>query len=74
MYVTNMMDFADIAKGNCSSDYKHEFGVILSAYELEELHRALDEWVASNNIVKVNTVAQINSLIDDFLEDEGTEN
>ena len=73
MYVENMRKFVEEA--TYPSDYKHDFGVILTEYELEELHRALDEYVANNNIIKVTTVAQINEQIRIYLEksrnDEG---
>ena len=69
MYVQNMEQFVEDAQFVCASDYKHDFGVILSEYELEELHRALDEYVANNNIIKVTTVAQINEQIRVFLEE-----
>ena len=67
MYVQNMKQFVEEA--TYPSDYKHDFGVILTEYELEELHRALDEYVANNNIIKVTTVAQINEQIRIFLEE-----
>ncbi len=69
MYVQNMEQFVEDAQSGCASDYKHDFGVILSEYELEELHRALNEYVANNNIIKVTTVAQINEQIRVFLEE-----
>lgn len=69
MYVTNMQSFAEDAQCTCASDYKHDFGVILTEYELEELHRALNEYVANNNIIKVTTIAQINNEIRLFLEE-----
>ncbi len=69
MYVENMRKFVEDAQFGCASDYKHDFGVILSEYELEELHRALNEYVANNNIIKVTTVAQINEQIRIFLEE-----
>lgn len=69
MYVENMRKFVEDAQFGCASDYKHDFGVILSEYELEELHKALDEYVANNNIIKVTTVAQINEQIRVFLEE-----
>ena len=69
MYVQNMQQFAEDAQNTCTSDYKHDFGVILTEYELEELHRALNEYVANNNIIKVTTVAQINEQIRVFLEE-----
>lgn len=67
MYVENMRKFVEEA--TYPSDYKYDFGVILTEYELEELHRALDEYVANNNIIKVTTVAQINEQIRIFLEE-----
>lgn len=69
MYVQNMEQFVEDAQFGCASDYKHDFGVILTEYELEELHKALDEYVANNNIIKVTTVAQINEQIRVFLEE-----
>ena len=42
MYVQNMEQFVEDAQFGCASDYKHDFGVILTEYELEELHRALN--------------------------------
>ena len=69
MYVQNMEQFVEDAQCGCASDYKHDFGVILTEYELEELHKALDEYVANNNIIKVTTVAQINEQIRIYLEE-----
>ena len=69
MYVQNMEQFVEDTQFGRVSDYEHDFGVILSEYELEELHRALDEYVANNNIIKVTTVAQINEQIRIFLEE-----
>lgn len=67
MYVQNIEKLIEDAE--YPSDYKHDIGVILTEYELEELHRALDEYVANNNIIKVTTVAQINKEIKQFLEE-----
>ena len=49
--------------------YEDDVCLILTPHEIDELHRALNEWVASNNIVKVNTVAGINNQIRQFLEE-----
>lgn len=68
MYVQNMEQFVDEAKCTCSSDYKHDIGIILSQYELEELHHALTEWVAQNNIAKVGTMGRLNEEIRSFLD------
>jgi hypothetical protein len=49
--------------------YAEDVVLVLSQYELDELHRALNEWIDSNNILKVNTVAGINNNIRLFLEE-----
>lgn len=53
----------------CMDWYENDVCLVLTPYEIDELHRALNEWVASNNIVKVNTVAGINNQIRQFLEE-----
>ena len=68
MYVQNMEQFVDDAKFTCSSDYKHDIGIILSQCELEELHYALTEWVVQNNIAKVGTMGRLNEEIRSFLD------
>ena len=48
--------------------YESDRVLILSEWELDVVHRALDEWVENNNIVKVQTVARLNNDIKQFLE------
>lgn len=48
--------------------YESDRVLILSEWELDAVHRALDEWVENNNIVKVQTVARLNNDIKQFLE------
>ena len=48
--------------------YESDRVLILSEWELDAVHRALDEWVENNNIVKVQTVARLNNDIKEFLE------
>lgn len=68
MYVTNMEDFVDEAKDACSSDYKHDFGLILTEYELEQLNLILDEYIEGVDIIKAQPAAQINTQIREFLK------
>ena len=68
MYVTNMEDFIDEAKDACSSDYKHDFGLILTEYELETLNYILDEYIESVDIIKAQSAAQINTQIREFFK------
>ena len=68
MYVTNMEDFIDEVKDACSSDYKHDFGLILTEYELETLNYILDEYIESVDIIKAQPAAQINTQIREFLK------
>ena len=49
--------------------YKNDAVLILTQYEISELHAALKEWVEQNNIVRVQTVAGINNKISQFLEE-----
>ena len=67
--------YDDCYAAKCTDWYEHDVVLVLTQHEIDELHRALNEWVASNNIVKVNTVAGINNDIRLFLEktrnDEG---
>lgn len=49
-------------------DYRNDTAIVLNEVELKELHEALNEWVAENNIVKVELVAKINTQIKDFME------
>jgi len=49
--------------------YKNDVVLILTQYEISELHAALKEWVEQNNIVRVQTVAGINNDIRQFLEE-----
>ena len=42
--------------------------LVLPEWELNELTRVLDEWVENNNIVKVQTVARLNTQIKDFIK------
>ena len=39
------------------SVYKDDTAIVLNEVELKELHEALNEWVAENNIVRVELVA-----------------
>ena len=55
--------------GKLEDWYAEDVVLVLSQYELDELHRALNEWIDSNNILKVNTVAGINNNIRLFLEE-----
>lgn len=73
MYVQNMEEFVDDSRFNCSSDYKHDIGIIVDEYELEEIHTALTEWVAQNNIIRVGTVGKINEAIRVFLKGRESE-
>ena len=50
------------------SVYKDDTAIVLNEVELKELHEALNEWVAENNIVKVELVAKINRQIKSFME------
>ena len=51
-----------------ASVYKDDTAIVLNEVELKELHEALNEWVAANNIVKVELVAKINTQIKSFME------
>ena len=57
----------------CLDWYANDVCIVLSKAELNELHLALNEWVAQNNIVKVQTVARINNEISKFTEEPATE-
>jgi len=48
--------------------YDSDVAIVVNEVELKELHEALNEWVAENNIVKVELVAKINRRIEDFME------
>lgn len=50
------------------SVYKDDTAIVLNEVELKELHEALNEWVAENNIVRVELVAKINTQIKSFME------
>ncbi len=50
------------------SVYKDDTAIVLNEVELKELHEALNEWVAANNIVRVELVAKINTQIKSFME------
>ena len=52
-----------------SSPYKNDVVLILTQYEIDELHTALNEWIQQHNIVRVQTVAGINNDIKHFLEE-----
>ena len=55
--------YDDYFAEKCADWYSGDVCLILSHSELDELHKALNEWVRDNNIVKVNTVAGINNQI-----------
>ena len=57
--------FAEKCDDWCANDVV----LVVTQHELDELHRALNEWVENNNIVKVNTIAALNNDIRLFLEE-----
>lgn len=61
----------DVLYDDCfdSSTYKNDVVLVLTQYEVDELHTALNEWVQQHNIVRVQTVAGINYDIKHFLEE-----
>ena len=50
--------------------YKNDVVLVLTQHEIYELHAALGEWVAQNNIVRVQNVADIDNKIRLFLEEK----
>ena len=44
--------------------------LVLNGMELDELVICMEEWVAQNNIIKVQTVARLLSLIKEFKAQE----
>lgn len=58
----------------CMDWYANDVVFILSRTELEDLHNALNEWVADHNVDKINSVAMMKQDIEYFLEDEEDEN
>lgn len=61
----------DVLYDDCfdSNPYKNDVVLVLTQYEIDELHSALNEWVQQHNIVRVQTVAGINNDIKHFLEE-----
>lgn len=74
MEVRLATDFIEDAMGDdyfaskCLDWYEGDNCIILSDMELSELHNALNEWIESNNIVKVQTVARVNHAIGKYLK------
>lgn len=73
MYIQNMEEFVDEAKNTCSSDYKHDIGIILDYWELQELHKALTDWVSKASIMECQHMGKLNEQIKQFLEHENDE-
>jgi len=61
--------YDDYFAEKCDEWYANDVVLVLSQYELDELHRALNDWVENNSIIKVNTVASLNNDIRVFLEE-----
>ena len=73
MYVQNMEQFVEDAQFGCASDYKHDFGVILSEYELEVLKDVLgvflEEHQLSFDSEKIYVSKEVFNEIRIFLEE-----
>ena len=72
MEIQKAKDFIeDVMFDDCfdTQPYENDVCLILTQNEIDELHLALNEWVESNNIVRVQNVARINNEIRQFLEE-----
>lgn len=49
-------------------NYGEDAAVIMNEVELKELCLALTDWIEHNDIVKVQTVARINTAISNYLK------
>lgn len=65
--------YDDYHAEKCKEWYCNDACILLTPNELSELHTALNEWIASNNIVRVQTVGKVNYAIKQFLESQGDE-
>lgn len=73
MYVENMRKFVEDAQCTSSSDYKHDFGLILTEYELEVLKDVLGVFLEKHQLTfdseKIDISKEIFIEIVEFLRE-----
>lgn len=71
MYIQNVEELIENAE--YPSDYKHDIGNILNAFELDELHKALTEWVKNASLLECQYMGKLCEMIRVFKEEEAEE-